>query len=38
VGGRIGRVGRDHLDVDLLDDRGIRLVPFTALLVVSEAP
>jgi len=38
VGGRIGRVGRDHLDVDVLDDRGTRLVPFTALLVVSEAP
>jgi hypothetical protein len=38
VGGRIGRVGRDHLDIDVLDDRGTRLVPFTALLVVSEAP
>ena len=36
--GRIARVGRDHLDVDLLDGRGTRLVPFTALLVVSEAP
>lgn len=38
VGGRIGRVGRDHLDVDVLDDRGTRLIPFTAVLVVSEAP
>ena len=36
--GRIARVGRDHLDVDLLDGRGARLVPFPALLVVSEAP
>lgn len=38
VGGRIARVGRDHLDIDVLDDRGTRLVPFTALLLVSEAP
>lgn len=38
VSGRIGRVGRDHLDVDVLDDHRARLVPFTALLVVSEAP
>jgi hypothetical protein len=38
VGGRIARVGRDHLDIDVLDDRGTRLVPFSALLVVSEAP
>ncbi|MFI6426151.1 hypothetical protein [Promicromonospora sp. NPDC050880] len=38
VSGRVARVGRDHLDVDLLDDRGARLVPFSALLVVSEAP
>lgn len=38
VGGRIARVGRDHLDVDVLDDRGTRLVPFSALLLVSEAP
>lgn len=38
VGGRIARVGRDHLDVETLDDRGTRLVPFSALLVVSEAP
>ncbi|MEU4362731.1 hypothetical protein [Promicromonospora sp. NPDC023987] len=38
VGGRIARVGRDHLDIDALDDRGTRLVPFSALLVVSEAP
>ncbi|MGW2093300.1 hypothetical protein [Promicromonospora sukumoe] len=36
--GRIARVGRDHLDIDLLDGRGTRLVPFAALLVVSEAP
>jgi hypothetical protein len=38
VGGRIARVGRDHLDIDVLDDRGTRLVPFSALLAVSEAP
>lgn len=38
VGGRIARVGKDHLDVDVLDDRGTRLVPFSALLLVSEAP
>ncbi|MFD2796957.1 hypothetical protein ACFS27_25595 [Promicromonospora vindobonensis] len=38
VGGRIARVGRDHLDIDAPDDRGTRLVPFSALLVVSEAP
>lgn len=38
VSGRVARVGRDHLDVDVLDDRGVRLVPFSALLVVSEAP
>lgn len=38
VGGRIARVGRDHLDIDGLDDRGTRLVPFSALLAVSEAP
>lgn len=38
VGGRIGRVGRDHLDIDVLDDRGVRLVPFSALLAVSETP
>jgi hypothetical protein len=38
VGGRISRVGRDHMDIDVLDDRGTRLVPFSALLVVSEAP
>ena len=37
-GGRVARVGRDHLDIDLLDGRGTRLVPFTALLVVSESP
>ena len=37
VGGRIARVGRDHLDVDLSDGPGVRLVPFAALLVVSEA-
>jgi hypothetical protein len=28
----------DHLDVDAIDDRGARLVPFSALLAVSEAP
>lgn len=38
VGGRIARVGRDHLDIDVQDDRGTRLVPFSALLAVSEAP
>jgi hypothetical protein len=38
VGGRIARVGRDHLDIDVLDDRGARLIPFSALLTVSEAP
>lgn len=38
VGGRIARVGKDHLDIDVLDDRGTRLVPFSALLAVSEAP
>lgn len=36
IGGRIARVGRDHLDVDVSDGRGARLVPFAALLVVSE--
>lgn len=34
--GRIARVGRDHLDVEV-PGRGPRLVPFAALLVVSEA-
>lgn len=38
VSGRIARVGRDHLDIDTLDDQGLRLVPFSALLMVSEAP
>jgi len=38
VGGRVARVGRDHLDVDVQDDQGTRLVPFSALLVVSEVP
>ncbi|WP_125776825.1 hypothetical protein [Antribacter gilvus] len=37
VAGRIGRVGRDHLDVDdLTRPGGARLVPFGALLCVSE--
>lgn len=38
VTGRVARVGRDHLDVDVLDIGSTRLVPFAALLVVSEAP
>ena len=38
VGGRIGRVGRDHLDIDVVDGRGTRLVPCSAVLAVSEVP
>lgn len=38
--GRIGRVGADHLDLDVADGsrRGVRVVPFSALLCVSVAP
>ncbi|WP_307864961.1 hypothetical protein [Myceligenerans salitolerans] len=38
--GRIARVGADHLDLDVLDGRHReqRVVPFAALLCVSDAP
>lgn len=47
VEGRVSRVGRDHLDLDVVRGdgapprspwRGARTVPFAALLCVSEAP
>lgn len=35
VVGRVGRVGRDHLDVEADDGRGPQVVPFSALLAVT---
>jgi hypothetical protein len=34
--GRVARVGKDHLDVSDVDGRGVRIVPYTALVCVNE--